>query len=500
MDEDEDDSPPPPRQEHGWENDPDSEIPMSQDNQSPAPETSLAAKRGRGEAESSEEEFVSAVKRKSKRYCSAFQNNSLTIPSNGIEVCVSSFNALPKQMAFAKLLRNENICNVVQIRYKSPFKVLLKFEKKEEAEKLLCNKKFQESGFKAQFTTETSVVYGVIKGVEIDMAEPEILKVLESSAEILSVRRLKRLSADGSWVESETIRVCFKGNSLPQSIYAYGCRFKVEPYNFPVTQCAGCWKFGHMKKFCPIKKVLCPKCGGSHVNCEITDFKCLNCKGPHFTLDKSCPVFRKEKDIRRIMSEKLVTYRKALELYLESQDFSALKSLSGAHTSSKNQDLNPGSVDIINSGSSGGCVMTESYSSVLKRGFTDNKEPPQVISPKSPKSWPTSQRRPLRSEKSLCTDNGLADDLDLHIFNSDNQGASKMPKEAMSNSEKRERRSKFDFCIFFTKIKNIITSSEKLVDKLVAVCKCILEELKVFLFDLFSGGDFIIKLFNFFNG
>lgn len=164
-------------------------------------------------------------------------------------------------------------------------------------------------------TDEMNFSYGIVKHIDIELKEEEMLEIFQCQNKIVSVKRLKRLTGDGKWVDCETIRICFQSSTLPSYINGYGCRFKVEPYTFPVTQCSGCWKYGHLVRFCPTKKILCPKCGNDHVNCETTNYSCLNCRGNHMALDKSCPVFAKEKEIRRIMSTEHCSYRKAFEKF-----------------------------------------------------------------------------------------------------------------------------------------------------------------------------------------
>lgn len=161
--------------------------------------------------------------------------------------------------------------------------------------------------------------YGIIRNIDLDVEEEEIKDNLVSDCEILSIRRLKRMNYSGKWINSETIRICFKGSTLPDYVNGYGCRFKVEPYMFPVTQCSGCWKYGHVVRYCPSRKIICPKCGENHSNCETTSYKCINCKGQHMALNRSCPVFIKEKMIRTIMRDSNCTYGKALATYLSKQ-------------------------------------------------------------------------------------------------------------------------------------------------------------------------------------
>lgn len=62
--------------------------------------------------------------------------------------------------------------------------------------------------------------------------------------------------------------------------------------------------------------VICPKCGNKHTNCQIKVYKCVNCSGNHMALSKNCPIYKKEKRIRELMSEFNCTYQKALTTYV----------------------------------------------------------------------------------------------------------------------------------------------------------------------------------------
>lgn len=224
---------------------------------------------------------------------------------------------LPKQFGLAKLLKSENIININKVQYKNAYKVIVEFVDRKNAEKLVKCQKLLDLGFRCQFADEINLSYGVVKQIDLNIEVEEIQQCLESEYEVVSVRRLKRLGVSREWEESETVRLCFKSSTLPPYVSMYGCRFKVEPYMFPVTQCSGCWRYGHLIRSCPTKVIRCPKCGEGHSNCDTNNYKCINCKMSHMALDKSCPVFIKEKKIRKIMCEKNFTYRKALSTYLE---------------------------------------------------------------------------------------------------------------------------------------------------------------------------------------
>lgn len=272
----------------------------------------LVEKRQRCESSEniSEEEDFTLVQRKSKRIL-----RSTSTQDETFDVSLSSKQVLPKQIGMAKLMRAENINNILRIKYKGPYKVIISFKNKIDAEKLMNNKKITELEYRCQPTTEVQISYGVIKDIDLDINEEEIIKEFKCDVEIIAVRRLKRLNENSDWVPSLTIRVAFKCSTLPPYIFGYGCRFKVDPYTFPVSQCSGCWKFGHLNRACPTKKIVCPKCGQNHQNCDSVQFICVNCKGPHMALDKTCPFFIKEKEIRSIMCQNNLTYKSALSTY-----------------------------------------------------------------------------------------------------------------------------------------------------------------------------------------
>uniref|UniRef100_A0A2A4JBT8 RNase H type-1 domain-containing protein n=1 Tax=Heliothis virescens TaxID=7102 RepID=A0A2A4JBT8_HELVI len=290
-------------------------------------EQRIAEKRGRQDDEEIIEEdgFVTVRRghKKANRQNSdgnkKKEDNNETEKSNVI-VSVTGKEVLPKQFGMAKLLRSLNIENIIRMNYKNAFKVLIYFNNRGDASKLVSCEQLLNLGYRVQMTDEFNLCYGIIKQVDLVIEEKEIFENITCEYDVISVRRLKRQSYNGEWLNSESIRICFKGNTLPPYVYGYGCRFKVEPYTFPVSQCSVCWRFGHLSRSCPMKKQICPKCGNDHPNCETEKYICVNCKGPHMALYKKCPVFLKEKRIRDIMTENNCNYRKGLEIYLEQKE------------------------------------------------------------------------------------------------------------------------------------------------------------------------------------
>lgn len=264
--------------------------------------------------EHNNEEIWYTVSRNSKKKASKQQENrSDYLP---IQICVTSKEKLPKQFALAKLLQQNEIGEVNKVKYVNPYKLLITFENELSAEKFLSCPEFDNFNWRRQKTWEVGLSYGIIRDIDLDMSEEELLKYIISENDILSLKRLNR-KVDEGWTLSETIRIGFKGSSLPSYIYLFDIKIKVEPYVFPVTQCAKCWRYGHSQKLCPASKAICPKCGSNnHSNCLVKVYKCINCSGGHMALSKNCPIYKKEKRIRELMSEFNCTYQKALLTYV----------------------------------------------------------------------------------------------------------------------------------------------------------------------------------------
>ncbi|XP_022826296.1 uncharacterized protein LOC111360014 [Spodoptera litura] len=455
-----------------------------------------AEKRKEREDTNSEDDFITVVRGKPKRL---LRSNSLEvndsqgknkendgtfkIPANH-EVCVTAKENLPKPIAFAKLLRCENIKDILRIKYKSANKVLIQCQRKEDALKLIECKKFKEMGLRCQLTQEMSVSYGIVKGIDLELSEEELMDIFKSSVDVLSAKRLKRLLPEGKWVDCESVRLCFKSNVLPEYIYAYDCRFKVEKYVFPVTQCSGCWQFGHLIKFCPTKKVVCPKCGGTHDNCNITNFKCLNCKGNHFVLNKKCPMYLKERSIRNIMSEENVTYRKALQI---------LKTKKGEEiTEVISQENNDNQFEIVNNNEK------ETYSNVLTRALIHHESVSNREEERRDDTGTDKQQNIRSSKQKTNKQNNYQYQNKKPIEQPIIKEISDKQEEKRSNKHSSQWLDLFEWTKIWTKIKNICKSKLKLEEKAMSLLKLIGEELKNFLINILFGEDILgyIQCFN----
>lgn len=458
-------------------------------------------KRKEREGDSSEDDFITVNRRRPKRLLrsesmetrngNGMETNVVKVIDNH-EVCITSQENLPKPIAMAKLLSSENIKNILRIKYKSSYKALIQFQRREDAERLLNCQKLKDMGLRCQLTQEMTISYGIVKGIDLELKEDEIKNILKSNAEVLSIKRLKRLSSEGKWIDCESIRISFKGNVLPQYVYAYDCRFIVEAFIFPVTQCSGCWQFGHIIKYCPSKKRCCPKCGGKHDNCSLEEYTCLNCKGNHFVLDKRCPMYLKEKTIRKIMSEEQLTYKKALQRFMEKKQ------------EVNNKDTMETSKQIANTQS----IITPNtgtYSSILTRALVhqepqaNRKEDEEIQQTETPvattKKKVTTSKQGIKKNINKTNQNKNDDILEQRV-----DEECSLSQKYEESTKRSELRYKYEWKKIWEKIKSIIKSESQFEEKIMSLFKIICETLKNFVMKLILGEEIWNNINCFSNG
>lgn len=424
-------------------------------------------------------------------------NNADLEDIDKIMVSVTSKEILPKQFGLAKKLRAEKIDNIIKISYKNPFKVLIEFEDKTSAQKLVDCENFHALGFRCQWMNEISLCYGVVKNIDLDIEDKEFQESLE--CEVVSVRRLKRLIDTGEWVNSETVRLCFKGSTLPPYVGIYGYRFKVEPYTFPVTQCSACWRYGHLIKMCPTKKNLCPKCGEEHVNCETKEFKCLNCKGAHMALDKSCPIFLKEKEIRSIMCKENCTYRKALSLYINKaritreQYSNELTEPTQRITYTINNDANKKSFrDVLMTDAPNSNKQQDNSNCKQNMDNDEDQNRNHIESISSPILGKNKSKKKLHKDRNLQDETDLSDEC-FHI----NEEATSQP--TYINEQRKSQQKTFVFKKIIEKVQNICLSENSFEVKIKSICSYVFEEIIQFVIKFVKSTDIMSKVFGLFT-
>jgi hypothetical protein len=99
---------------------------------------------------------------------------------------------------------------------------------------------------------------------------------------------------------------------------------KVKPYENNPMRCFKCLQFGHTKLRCKDEEEKCGNCGETaHLNGEgvekcLNKKFCVNCKtSEHNSVDKSCPLFKQEKEIQALRAQKQISYGEAKKIFMQ---------------------------------------------------------------------------------------------------------------------------------------------------------------------------------------
>ena len=124
----------------------------------------------------------------------------------------------------------------------------------------------------------------------------------------------------------------FCNASLPKDIRIGYLRVKVDPFIPNPLRCFKCQKYGRGAQRCSSAAV-CPKCALEHEGlCTKPPSppppplpplhpKCVNCEGAHPSSSKECDVWKKEKDIQKVKTEKKCSYPDALKIVQETNSW-----------------------------------------------------------------------------------------------------------------------------------------------------------------------------------
>lgn len=224
-------------------------------------------------------------------------------------------------LALAKFVYDLGINDVQKILKKGKNRISVCFKNYLSANKFL--EQLENDGRYNVFIPNNRVTCkGIIKQVDLDFDTNLIKKYISSNIneiDILDVRRLKRRKMldnnTSEYVDTGTICITFSGTSLPREISICGLIYAVTPYILPVVQCFKCLLFGHTQKLCKGKEK-CQNCSillEKH-NKEMCLKKCMHCNSSfHNSLDRSCPEFLRQKNIKELMSLENKTFFEASE-------------------------------------------------------------------------------------------------------------------------------------------------------------------------------------------
>lgn len=223
-----------------------------------------------------------------------------------------------------KLMILKRIKDIIETKRIGRNRVKITFSKKEFANQLLKDNNLAMENLKAFIPSNLVQRIGIIKFVDDDLTNDEIKdNIYVKNIKIKEASRFMKTIYDANdksnvkKIPTGTVKIIFAGQLLPEVVELYGAKRKVSPYYFSVTQCFGCYRFGHTQKMCKAKKK-CRNCGENldddHENCT-KKIHCVNCNMNHSSTDKTCEERKRQEMIKRIMVDENISFFEANEKF-----------------------------------------------------------------------------------------------------------------------------------------------------------------------------------------
>jgi len=208
---------------------------------------------------------------------------------------------------------------VLEIRKIGRNKIVAEMCTYKAANRLVENKSLIDRNLKAFIPLHRILRTGVIRDVPQDFTTEMLRESIASPIKVLDIHRLNRkvrIENEIKYLPSRTVCVKFSGQSLPEYIYLYDCRYAVSPYVPKARICFSCFRVGHVSKLCK-SRPRCLLCGEvKHTFPELCSRAqgpqvCINCSGSHLATSHLCPHVVKHKMTLSLASTQNIPYSEA---------------------------------------------------------------------------------------------------------------------------------------------------------------------------------------------
>lgn len=224
-------------------------------------------------------------------------------------------------LKIAKDLFDLNLKDIKKIKTKGRNKLGIEFSSYLAANNFVNNDIIKNKGYKIYIPYNQVTCKGIVRRVDNEITVDEIRKMIKCSFNVLDIKRMNRkVIVDGTsrYEPTGTILVTFEGVILPRHIELCYLSMPVSPYVPPVTQCFACLLYGHVSVQCRGRRK-CFNCSEHHTDDdaykECSIIKCLYCKNScHKTTNKTCPEYKRQQQIKRIMAFDNMSYFDASQL------------------------------------------------------------------------------------------------------------------------------------------------------------------------------------------
>lgn len=226
-------------------------------------------------------------------------------------------------MKLARILKEADVTGIREIKPLGKNRIELTTNTWQQANTVVHSKRLKDMGLNTYIPTFKAKAKGLARTIDPELTEEEILKEIRTSngSKVEKVQRIKIRDRDDAskLINSGRIVLTFSANTVPDYVYLFHTRVKVEPYIGKLIQCYKCFRFHHLSLQCSLKAPICCNCGNSqHTSeaCTIEEeqYKCINCKGNHRATHKDCPYRKQQFEIKKLVVRRNISYKEAAQV------------------------------------------------------------------------------------------------------------------------------------------------------------------------------------------
>lgn len=152
----------------------------------------------------------------------------------------------------------------------------------------------------------------------LTVSDDEILSNLKSQ-NVSEIYRYKKLISNGTWIDTGSFALTFSNKKRPERISVCFLNLEVYPILQKPMQCNHCKLIGHTIKRCKsLIHTYCNTC--HHRTADNQSHECIqickNCKGKHYSDQRTCPSYLKEIKILQLKTTDNISYFEAQQRFL----------------------------------------------------------------------------------------------------------------------------------------------------------------------------------------
>lgn len=230
------------------------------------------------------------------------------------------------EISTGRLLKCLNFNNIIEIKKVGKNKLEVELNNKIQANKILSNQNIAKiHHIKTYIPNSYIKCVGIVFDIPESISDEELLECssVPGGVPIEKIERMMTWDKEKKMpIKSKNIKIEFRTTTLPPTMYVFYVHKKVSPFIPRPTLCRKCCRYGHIAKICKSSSVSCLNC------CEETHFYNENCNCPHClktcnmfckycednshnVLNSTCPEFKKQQKLKKIMITQKLPYAEA---------------------------------------------------------------------------------------------------------------------------------------------------------------------------------------------